>query len=72
MKIARKGDAMKIDEYAPEASPIRRASPNSSSVVAPRISEPITNSEVMGMSAVIDVFNERISVWFNDRFTMSP
>ena len=62
---------MKIDEYAPEMRPMRRARPNSSSVVAPSNNDPITSSDRIGMTAAIDVLIERISVWFSEVLTMS-
>ena len=37
----------------------------------PRIHEPTTSSDTTGSSAVIEVFSDRISTWFSDRFTMS-
>ena len=45
--------------------------PNSSSVDAPSTSEPTIRIDRIGRSVVIDVFNDRISTWFSDRFAMS-
>ncbi len=72
MRTASNGEAMKIEEYAPEKSPMSRARANSSRVVAPSTNEPRTSSDATGSSAVMEVFRERMSTWFSDRLTMPP
>jgi hypothetical protein len=50
---------------------MNRARPKSRRVSAPRIHAPTTRIETIGSRAVIDVFSDRISTWFSDRFAMS-
>ena len=53
------------------ARPTARASANSSSAVAPRISEPTISSDRTGSSATIVVDSERMSTALSERFTIS-
>jgi hypothetical protein len=39
-------------------------------VVAPSTREPITSSDRMGSSAVIEVFSVRMSTWFSESLTI--
>jgi hypothetical protein len=68
--MARSGEAMKIEEYAPLVSPMTSASPKSSSVVAPSSNDPTTSTESTGTMATSDVLIDRAKVWFMDRFTV--
>ncbi len=62
---------MKIDEYAPDVSPMTRASPKYCSVVAPRIWAPMTRTANTGKMATNEVLIDRARVWFIDRLTTS-
>src|SRR5262249_23768071 len=60
-----------IDEYEPTARPTDSARANSSSAVAPMISEPTIRSDSTGSNATIVVDSERISTALSERFTIS-
>ena len=50
--------------------PTNSASAKSRSATAPNIQLPTTSSDATGSSATNEVFIERISTWFSDRFTI--
>jgi hypothetical protein len=62
-RITRSGTATKIDEYAPVMTPISIANAKSFSV-----SPPNNRSDRIGSTTTSDVFTDRISTWFMDRF----
>ena len=55
---------MKIDEYAPIATPTNIANAKSFSV-----SPPNSSRDRIGSSTTSDVFTDRISTWFSERST---
>ena len=52
---------MKMDEYAPVATPTNIANAKSFSV-----SPPNSSSDRIGSSTTSDVFTERMNTWFSD------
>src|SRR6185436_18390495 len=64
------GVATKIDEYAPVIRPTNSASAKSCRPTAPRPKRPTTSSDTTGNTATNDVFNDRISTWLSDLFTI--
>ena len=53
---------MKIDEYAPIATPMNIANAKSFSVWPPN-----SSSDRIGSSTTSDVFTDRISIWFSEQ-----
>ena len=62
--MASMGEAMKIEEYAPDATPM-----NSANAKSLRVSPPNRSRDRMGSSTTNDVFNDLIKVSFKERFT---
>src|SRR5262249_46834920 len=58
------GAAMKIDEYAPIATPMNIANAKFFNV-----SPPNSSSDRIGSSTTSEVFTDRITVWFSERST---
>ena len=61
LRIARSGAAMKIDEYAPVATPMNIANAKSFSVSPPK-----SSNDRIGSSTTSEVFTERINTWFSE------
>ena len=51
--------------------PMNSARPNSRSARAPSRPTPTTSSDVTGSSATNEVFSDRISTWFSERFAIA-
>ena len=68
-RSASSGVAMKIEEYVPTAMPTSRASARSCSTPAPPLTTvPANSSAATGISAISEVFSDRIRVWLTARF----
>jgi hypothetical protein len=64
LRITSTGAAMKIDEYAPIATPT-----NIANAKFFRVSPPNSSSDRIGSNTTSDVFTDRITVWLRDRST---
>src|SRR5205823_5827429 len=58
------GEATKIEEYVPDATPTNRANAKSF-----RVEPPNSRSDRIGSSTTNDVFTDRINTWFSEMFT---
>ena len=62
---------MKIEEYAPAASPTNSTSARSFNVPTPSRPAPTNSSPATGSSAMSEVLMERIRVWLTARLAAS-